>query len=50
VNLPLAGLMWLVLDIVRQDVNLVASAGRGDGFRFLVWDAPSAGAGDGKPR
>ena len=30
--------MWLVLDVVRQDVNLVASAGRGDGFRFLVWD------------
>jgi hypothetical protein len=40
VNLPLVGLMWLVLDVVRQDVNLVASAGRDEnGSRYLVWDA-----------
>jgi hypothetical protein len=42
---PLAGLAWLVPGVVRRDV-VVASAGRGEWFGSLVWDAPSADAED----
>jgi hypothetical protein len=48
-DLPLAGLVWFVPSVVRQDV-LVASTGRDEWFRSLVLDAPSGEAEDDEPR